>query len=79
MGPVKLEIGSVVDGGKILMLDQWNWESYSPLKETHQPQDIWINKNRLSGFWGDTTSNTEIDEALTSRGIRTLFFAGAHT
>ena len=43
MGPVKLENGSVVDGGKILMLDQWNWESYSPLKEMHQPQDIWIN------------------------------------
>ena len=65
MGPVKLENGSVVDGGKILiMLDQWNWESYWPraLNETHQPQDIWINKNRLSGFWGDT--NTEIDGAL---------------
>ena len=75
IGPVKLENGSVVDGGRVLMRDQWNWESYSPLKETRQPQDIWIDKNRLSGFWG----GTKIEEALTSRGIRTLFFAGANS
>jgi nicotinamidase-related amidase len=75
IGPVKLENGTVVDGGKVLMRDQWNWESYLPLKETYQPQDILINKNRLSGFWG----GTEIEEALKSRGIRTLFFAGANT
>jgi len=75
IGSVKLENGSVVDGGRVLMRDQWNWESYLPLKEKRQPQDIWINKNRLSGFWG----GTEIEEALTSRGIRTLFFAGANT
>ena len=75
IGPVKLENGSVVDCGRVLMRDQWNWESYLPLKATHQPQDIWMNKNRLSGFWG----GTEMEEALTSRGIRTLFFAGANT
>lgn len=74
MGPVKLENGSVVDGGRVLMKDQWNWESYLPLKETHQPQDMWIDKNRLSGFWG----GTQIEEVLTSRGIRTLFFGGAN-
>ena len=75
IGQVELEDGSVVDGGKVLMRDQWNWESYTPLKKMHQPHDIWINKNRLSGFWG----GTGIEEALTSRGIRTLFFAGANT
>lgn len=45
IGPVKLENGSLVDGGRVLMRYQWNWESYLPLKETRQPQDIWINKN----------------------------------
>ena len=75
IGPVELEDGSVVDGGRVLMRDTWNCESYPPLKEKRQPQDILINKNRLSGFWG----GTGIEEALASRGIRTLFFAGANT
>ena len=57
------------------MRDQWNSASYSPLQEKHQPQDIWIHKNRLSGFWEGTAS----EEVLTSHGIRTLLFAGANT
>lgn len=75
IGPVKLEDGSIVEGGKILMPDQWNSASYGPLEDAHEPEDIWINKNRLSGFWG----GTRIEEALSSRGIRTLVFAGANT
>jgi nicotinamidase-related amidase len=75
IGHVQLEDGSVVDGGRVLMRDQWNSASYAPLEEKHQPQDICISKNRLSGFWG----GTGIEEALTSRGIRTLLFSGANT
>lgn len=75
IGPVKLDDGSVVDGGRVLMINQWNSESYAPLKAVHQAEDIWINKNRLSGFWGGTA----IEQALTSRGIRTLLFSGANT
>lgn len=75
VGPVKLEDGSVVNGGRVLMLNQWNSASYAPLAAVREPQDIWINKNRLSGFWGGTA----IEEALTSRGIRSLLFAGANT
>ena len=75
IGPVKLEDGSVVEGGKVLMPGQWNSASYGPLEKAHQPQDIWVNKNRLSGFWG----GTRIEEDLSSRGIRTLLFAGVNT
>lgn len=70
-----LEDGSVVEGGRLRMRDQWNSASYSPLQEKHQLQDIRIHKNRLSGFWEGTAS----EEVLTSHGIRTLLFAGANT
>ncbi|KAL5322051.1 hypothetical protein ACEPPN_010019 [Leptodophora sp. 'Broadleaf-Isolate-01'] len=75
VGPVELDDGSVVDGGKVLMLGQWNSASYTPLEKVREHQDICINKNRLSGFWGGTA----IEEALKSRGIRTLLFAGCNT
>jgi len=75
IGSLQLEDGSVVQGGRVLMQDQWNSASYAPLEAKRQPQDIWIHKNRLSGFWG----GTESEEVLTSRGIRTLLFSGANT
>lgn len=74
VGSVKLEDDSVIDGGRVLMRDQWNSALYSPLEEQRRPQDIWVHKNRLSGFWGGTA----IEETLTSRGVRTLIFAGAN-
>ena len=75
IGPVKLENGSVVDGGRVLVRDHWNSESYPPLKEACEPQDICVNKNRTSGFWG---GKKDIEEVLTISGIRTLLFAGAN-
>lgn len=75
IGSTKLGDGSVVEGGRLLMKDQWNSETYTPLAETHQPNDIHVYKNRLSGFWGGTA----IEETLTSRGIKTLLFAGVQT
>lgn len=75
IGRVQLGDGSVVDGGQVLMRGQWNSASYKPLEEKHEPQDIYISKNRLSGFWG----GTGVEEVLTSRGIRTLLFSGANT
>ncbi|KAI9767282.1 MAG: hypothetical protein M1839_004548 [Geoglossum umbratile] len=75
IGPVQLGNNTVVDGGRVLMRDQWNSASCAPLQAQHQPHDMQIHKNRLSGFWGGTAG----EEALTSRGIRTLLFAGANT
>ncbi|MCJ1265300.1 hypothetical protein MMC22_005175 [Lobaria immixta] len=72
---VRLDDGSVVEGGKVLMRDQWNSAVYAPLEEKREHQDIRIHKNRLSGFWGGTAA----EELLSSRGIRTLLFAGANT
>ncbi|KAL9025088.1 MAG: hypothetical protein Q9196_006032 [Gyalolechia fulgens] len=75
IGSVELEDGSVIEGGRALMPNQWNSASYTPLKEKHEPQDMEIDKNRLSGFWGGTAA----EGALKSRGIKTLLFAGANT
>jgi nicotinamidase-related amidase len=40
IGSAQLEDGSVIEGGRVLMRDQWNSASYSLLEEKHQPQDI---------------------------------------
>ncbi|KAL8831925.1 MAG: hypothetical protein Q9170_005087 [Blastenia crenularia] len=75
IGPVELGDGSTINGGRVLMLNQWNSESYKPLEDQHEPQDMQVDKNRLSGFWGGTAA----EEILEGRGIRTLLFAGANT
>jgi nicotinamidase-related amidase len=75
IGPVKLANGATVEGGKVLMRDQWNLEIYPSLVEEMKPDDMKVWKNRPSGFWG----GTEVDEALQSRGITTLIFAGCNT
>lgn len=74
VGLVKLEDGTVVEGGRVIMRNSGIAESYMPLQQQHQSGDIYINKIRLSGFWG----GTNVEEALKSRGIRTLLFAGAN-
>ncbi|MCJ1349273.1 hypothetical protein MMC31_007509 [Peltigera leucophlebia] len=75
IGSVREDDGTLVEGGRVLMRDQWNSAMYAPLKEKYGPQDIKIDKNRLSGFWGGTKS----EQLLSARGIRTLIFAGANT
>ncbi|KAJ4304595.1 hypothetical protein N0V90_000121 [Kalmusia sp. IMI 367209] len=75
IGPVQLDDGSTVHGGKVLMRDQWNSEIYSDLEKQAEPGDLRAWKNRLSGFWG----GTEVEDILKRRGIRTLIFAGCNT
>ncbi|KAF5709806.1 Isochorismatase hydrolase [Fusarium globosum] len=75
IGQVKCEDGTVIDAGRVMMRDQWNTEFHPSLKRIAEPQDIYVNKNRLSGFWG----GTGIEEELGKRGIRTLLFAGENT
>lgn len=50
LGSVKLDDGSIVDGGRVLRRDQWNSALCSPLQEKQQPQENWVHKNRLSVF-----------------------------
>ena len=83
IGPVKLDDGSTVDGGRLLMRDTWNaglppaLEKYyeEGRKPSHKP-DVWIHKNRMSGLWGPGTLCTEF---LEKEGLRTLLFAGVNT
>ncbi|KAJ3522707.1 hypothetical protein NM208_g12744 [Fusarium decemcellulare] len=75
VGPLTRPDGTVIEGGRSLMRGEWNTATYSPLAEVAKPDDIWVSKNRLSGFWG----GTGIEEILQERGIRTLLFSGAST
>lgn len=75
IGPLELDHGKVVEGGRVMMRGQWNMALYPCLAETAEEQDIWVYQNRLSGFWG----GTGVERALRVRGIRTLIFAGANT
>jgi nicotinamidase-related amidase len=82
VGQIRLEDGSTIQGGKLLMRDQWNSDVTPPLKAAYEeglkanPPDVWIHKNRMSGLWGDKTLCTEF---LEKEGIKTLLFAGVNT
>ncbi|MCJ1232789.1 hypothetical protein MMC14_000743 [Varicellaria rhodocarpa] len=83
IGPVQMDDGSTVDGGRLLVRDTWNAAlppalntAYEEGKRSlHQP-DVWIHKNRMSGLWGTGTQCTEF---LEKEGIKTLLFAGVNT
>ena len=83
IGPVRLEDGSIVEGGRLLMRDTWNASlpphldaSYREGQKLAENPDIWIHKNRMSGLWGSSTPCTKI---LEKEGIKTLLFAGVNT
>jgi nicotinamidase-related amidase len=82
-GTLKLDDGSTVDAGKLLMRDQWNAALYPPLDSMYAEgsqlphnADVWIHKDRMSGLWG---AKTACEEFLEKEGIKTLFFAGVNT
>ena len=83
IGPVTLKNRSVVEGGRLLMRHTWNAAlppaldaSYKEGARLNHKPDVWIHKNRMSGFWGSSTPCTEF---LEQEGIRTLLFAGVNT
>ncbi|CAF9909835.1 MAG: hypothetical protein HETSPECPRED_009532 [Heterodermia speciosa] len=83
IGPVTLEDGFVIDGGRLLMRDTWN-AALTPELETAylegvtrtEKPDVWIHKNRMSGLWGATGA---CQEHLEKEGVKTLLFAGVNT
>jgi nicotinamidase-related amidase len=76
IGPVQRDDGTSIPAGRVLMRDTWNAELYHPLlRTTDAERDVFVHKNRLSGFWG----GTNVEEELKARGIRTLLFAGVNT
>ena len=83
IGPVKLEDGSTIDGGRLLMRDTWNAglppaldACYKEGQKLSDNADIWVHKDRMSGLWGSGTPCTKL---LESAGIKTLLFAGVNT
>ena len=82
IGPVTLEDGRKVQGGRLLMRDTWNAGLTPELDAAYEegkqasPPDVWIHKNRMSGLWGAKSDCTEF---LEKQGIKTLLFAGVNT
>ena len=82
VGKVTLEDGTVIDGGRMLMADQWNTRLYGELENAHKEglnapiPDVSFRKTRMSGFWG---GSTEAQKFLEDRGITTLLFTGVNT
>lgn len=60
------------NGAKVLEKDSWAAAVVDELKQ--KPQDIKVDKYRLSGFWG-----TQLDAILRNMGVNCLLFAGVNT
>ena len=82
LGTATLDGGEKVAVGRKLMRDQWNTEMTPPLMEEYERSqasekpDIWLHKDRLSGFWH---KDTMAAEWLRKEGVRTLLFGGVNT
>ena len=59
-------------GAKVLEKDSWSAAVVDELKQ--KPQDIKVDKHRMSGFWG-----TQLDPILRNMGVTCLLFAGVNT
>jgi nicotinamidase-related amidase len=46
IGTLQLEDGTKVEGGRLLMRDQWNSDLFPVLEALRKPEDVWIHKNR---------------------------------
>ena len=79
---VKLEDGTTIDAGRILIRDQWNTGWHGPLEAAYQVglkakvPDERFRKARLSGMW---SSNTACTNFLEKQGIRALLYLGVST
>jgi nicotinamidase-related amidase len=62
------------DLGLSLVKDSWSAALPDELIGSFDPEDWWIDKYRISGFYG-----TLLDQTLRANGINTLFFAGVNT
>ncbi|KAI0532596.1 isochorismatase family protein [Xylaria digitata] len=82
LGKVKLENGTEVDAGRMLMSEQWNTALHGKLEDAYQAglkatvPDARFNKERLSGLWGPSS---DMEVFLRKQGITTLLFTGVNT
>lgn len=79
LGMIMVEDGSQVDGGKFLILDQWNTDLHFPLKALEQESALldlpgmFVVQSHISGI---SLGKTTLTDQLWDRGIRTLLFGG---
>ena len=59
-------------GGRVLEKDSWQAAVVDELVQ--EPQDILVDKHRISGFW-----DTPLDSILRTLGTRTVLFSGVNT
>ncbi len=63
---------SPLDHGRSVVQGEWGAQVIADLPV--EPNDVCVNKHRLSGFW-----DTELDSVLRANGITTLLFTGVNT
>lgn len=59
-------------GARVLEKDSWSAAVVDELEQ--MPEDIRVDKYRISGFWG-----TQLDQVLRNLDVKTLFFGGVNT
>jgi nicotinamidase-related amidase len=64
-------LGDPLHHGKVLTKGEWGAAVVAEL--SIEPEDVWVDKYRMSGFW-----DTPLDSILKNRGVTTLFFAGVN-
>ncbi|RDW67618.1 hypothetical protein BP6252_09014 [Coleophoma cylindrospora] len=62
--------------GRCLMAGTWNADIYEPLKEYSKPEDVYCDKNRLSGMWSE---DQPLRKYLAESGKKTLLFTGVNS
>jgi ureidoacrylate peracid hydrolase len=66
-------IGQDLDRGPVLVEGSWGASMVDDLKPLMAEDDIYIDKVRMSGFYG-----THLDQVFRTQGISTLFLAGVN-
>ncbi|MGK5741900.1 cysteine hydrolase family protein [Micromonospora sp. URMC 103] len=72
--PDQAGIGEPLDHGRVLTEGSWGAALVDELAELVRPDDIHVEKYRMSGFQA-----THLDQVLRAQGIDTLFFGGVNT
>ncbi len=71
--PDQTGIGQELANGAVLTEGSWGAEMVDELKALMDPDDIHIEKVRMSGFYG-----THLDQVLRTQGVSTLYLAGVN-
>lgn len=73
-GGTGIGLGEALPGHGARVLQKDSWAAAVVEELTPHPDDIQVDKYRISGFW-----DTPLDSILRNLGVRTLLFAGVNT